>query len=229
MRLATICARGGSKGLPGKNTKLLLGEPLITWSIIQAKQSGLFEYIAVSSDDKLAISLAWAAGANFFIDRPKELATDEIGKLPAIIHTVESVENQINLKFDTIVDLDVTSPLRTAEDIVAAVRLQEETNCTNVITGTPARHSPYFNLVELKDNIAQLSKPSFFERRQDSPECFDMNASIYVWNRDKFMIDPKLFYPDTRLYVMPRERSVDIDDQLDFDIVEMIAKRRCLN
>lgn len=229
MRICTICARGGSKGLPSKNTKFLLGEPLISWSISQAKQTGLFDYIAVSSDSKEIIGTGWTAGANFFIDRPKELATDEIGKIPVIVHAVESVEREINLKFDTIVDLDVTSPLRIPEDIIEAVRMQEDSKCSNVITGTPAHRSPAFNMVQVRNNVAELVIQSSVVRRQDSPEYFDLNASIYVWNRDKFMDDPKLFYTDTKLYIMPPERSVDVDSQLDFDIVEMILKKRMLN
>lgn len=229
MRIATICARGGSKGLPDKNLKSLLGEPLLAWSIAQAKQSGLFDSIAVSSDSDKILDIALRYGADYVIDRPHNLATDESGKLPVIIHAVEFVEEVLTVRFDTIVDLDVTSPLRAPEDIIAAVRLQEETGCSNVITGSPAHRSPYFNLVEVKNGIAKLSKESRVLRRQDSPKCFDMNASIYVWNRNRFMETPNLFYPDTRFYEMPPERSVDIDTQLDFDIVEMIMRRRCLN
>lgn len=226
MRLATICARGGSKGLPGKNIKPLLGEPLITWSIMHAKQSGLFDYIAVSSDSDAILEVCHGV---IPIRRPAHLATDSCGKLAVIEDAVAMVESLLGFQFDTIVDLDVTSPLRIAADIIAAVDLQKQTGCSNVITGTPAHRSPYFNLVEVKDGIAALSKPSTIERRQDSPECFDMNASVYIWNRDKFMDDPKLFYDDTQLYIMPRERSVDIDDQLDFDVCEMIMRRRCLH
>jgi CMP-N,N'-diacetyllegionaminic acid synthase len=228
MRIATICARGGSKGLPGKNTKTLLGEPLIAWSIAQAKSSGLFDCIVVSSDSAEIIEVADKYGAHLAVKRPARLASDESGKLPAIIHAVELVEEHEG-EYDTIVDLDVTSPLRTPQDIIAAVRLQEESGCTNVITGTPAHRSPYFNLVEIKAGVAALSKPSSVQRRQDSPLCYDMNASIYVWNRNKFIADPKLFYPDTKLYSMPKERSIDIDDQLDFEVVEMIMRRRSLN
>src|SRR5262249_59843733 len=124
-------------------------------------------------------------------------------------HAVRVVEERRRKEYATCVDLDATSPLRLPEDIVACVTLLEQTGCTNVITGTPAYRSPYFNLVERDaKGIVRLSKslPQRVLRRQDSPECFDMNASVYAWRRDSLLADPRIFYHDTRLYVMPRER-----------------------
>lgn len=230
MILCTICARGGSKGLPGKNLMPLLGEPLIAWSVMQALQAGIFDAIAVSSDDEGILWAAQRAGAHFFIVRPPELASDNASKLPAITHAVHFVENLTRREFDIVVDLDVTSPLRTPEDIIATVKMLEESKCTNVITGTPAHRSPYFNMVEVHDGRAILSKPLLdIVRRQDCPPCFDMNASIYVWDARKFLADPHLFYPDTQLYIMPKERSWDIDDAMDFRIVEMLMRERALH
>lgn len=228
MKLCTICARGGSKGVPGKNLRPLLGEPLILWSITQARQANIFDYIVVSSDSQEILELT-TDYADIVIRRPKELATDESSKIPAITHAVDYCEGVLNEHCDVVVDLDVTSPLRLPEDIIAAVRIQEETECTNVVTGTPAHRSPMFNMVKLKGEVASLVMPSTISRRQDSPLFFDMNASVYVWDRDKFMADPKLFYDDTHFYAMPPERSIDIDSQLDFEIVEMVMRRRCLN
>lgn len=228
-RLCTICARGGSKGVPGKNIRPLAGRPLIAHSIAQAKASGLFAVVAVSSDAAAILDAARAAGADLLIERPPELASDTAGKLPAIRHCVEQAEHRSGQHFDTLVDLDATSPLRAPEDIAGAVALLEETGVASVITGSPARRSPYFNLVELRpDGSVGLSKPPPAEvlRRQDAPACFDMNASIYVWRRDTFLAEPKVFYPDTRLYVMPEERSHDIDSELDFLFVELLMRRR---
>ena len=110
---------------------------------------------------------------------------------------------------------------------MGAVTLQQNTGAKSVITGAPAHRSPYFNLVETDaQGIVHLSKPSAVLRRQDSPACYDMNASIYVWQRDALLADPKVFYDDTRLFERPRERSVDIDAELDFAIVELILTRR---
>lgn len=232
IRLCTICARGGSKGLPGKNTKLLVGKPLIAYSIKQARESGLFQYLAVSSDSEEILEIAKANGVDILVKRPDELATDTAAKLPVIRHCVSEVEHIAARKFDTIVDLDATSPLRLPIDIVNAVQMLESSGASNLITGMPARRSPYFNLVEIDENqIVHLSKPlkKQIVRRQDAPLTYDMNASIYVWQRNALYNSETLFNNDTRLYEMPEWRSIDIDSELDFMLVELILKKRILN
>ena len=229
-RLCTICARGGSKGVKGKNTRMLLGKPLIAYSIQQAKGSGLFEAVAISSDSEEILAVAKECGADILIKRPDELATDQAAKLPAIRHCVAEAELRLGHQVDVVVDLDATSPLRSVEDIKQAVALLEESGAGNVITGMPARRSPYFNMVELnKDGIAVLSKPlnTAIVRRQDAPKCYDMNASIYVWTRQSLVHGEKLFNNDTKLFVMPEERSIDIDSELDFKFVELLMSARC--
>lgn len=224
-RLCTICARGGSKGVPGKNIRPLAGKPLIAHSIDQAKATGLFALVAVSSDapDILATATAW--GADLVIPRPPEMATDTAGKLPAIRHAMLEVERLQGETYDILVDLDATSPLRLPEDIVAAVALLEESGANNVVTAAPAHRSPYFNLVELDEReVVRLSKPlpQKILRRQDAPRCFDMNASIYVWRREPFLTTPFVFDDTTRLYEMPRTRSLDIDEEMDFALVAVM-------
>lgn len=227
--LCTICARRGSKGLVGKNIRPLMGTPLIAHSINQAKKTGIFDIIAVSSDDPDILHIAKEYGADIVIDRPSELATDIAAKVPVINHTVLEVEKITSSKYDVIVDIDATSPLRKSEDIIACVNLLNNKKSSNVITGCTSHRSPYFNMVE-RDNFGntQLVKNlnKNIVRRQDAPLCYDMNASVYVWDREKFEKEPKLFYPDTQLYVMPKERSWDIDSELDFLIVEMIMKSK---
>jgi CMP-N,N'-diacetyllegionaminic acid synthase len=228
-RLCTICARAGSKGVRNKNIRDLLGKPLIAYSILQARESKLFDFIAVSSDSKEILATAKRFGADFLIERPAELATDEAPKLPVIQHCVLETEKIAGKVFSVIVDLDATSPLRSTDDIRGAVKLLEDGAVSNVITGTPARRSPYFNLVELDENgVVVLSKtlPKSVARRQDAPKCFDMNASIYVWKRDALFENAVLFKCDTLLYVMPQERSVDIDSEMDFQIVELLMKEK---
>lgn len=127
-----------------------------------------------------------------------------------------------------IIDLDATAPLRNPEDIVGALELLIATNADNVITGTPAHRSPYFNLVETNDQgIVHLSKlpQDAVNRRQDSPKCYDMNASIYVWRRAALLENDGLFTSNTRLFVMPRERSIDIDSAADFEVVEWMMTK----
>lgn len=231
MRLCSICARGGSKGVKNKNIRELLGKPLIAYSIEQAKESGLFQAVAVSSDSSEILSIAGKCGADHLIKRPDELATDNAAKLPAIRHCVAEAERLCGITFETVVDLDATSPLRLADDITASVQLLEERNVSNVITGAPARRSPYFNLVELDENgVARLSKKLEVPivRRQDAPKCFDMNASVYVWRRDVLFESSTVFNCDTLLYEMPEERSIDIDSELDFRFVEFIMRNSIL-
>lgn len=228
--LCTICARGGSKGVPNKNLRPLLGKPLIGYSVERARECGLFDSIAVSSDSEAILAAASDAGADQLVRRPTEMATDTAAKLPVIRHCARTVEDVTGKVFDLFVDLDATSPLRSIEDIAGAVTLLRESGAENVITGMPARRSPYFNLVELNaEGIAMLSKPLLkaVTSRQASPPCFDMNASIYVWRRDALLDGPDtIFLPTTRLFVMPEERSIDIDSELDFALVEFLAQRQ---
>ena len=228
-RLCSICARGGSKGVKNKNIRNLAGKPLIAYSIEQAKASGLFEYVAVSSDSPQILEVARQFGVDFLIERPAELATDRAAKIPVIRHCFEQVEKLTGETFEVLVDLDATSPLRSVDDIRAAVALLETRNVSNVITGTPARRSPYFNLVEADANgVVGLAKKleKAIERRQDAPQCYDMNASIYVWRRDVLLQSDVLFQSDTLLHEMPEERSVDIDSELDFEWVEYLMTKK---
>lgn len=226
LRVCTICARGGSQGVPGKNIRDLLGKPLIAYTIEQAQASGIFSSIVVSSDDKKILDVAEKWNVDLLVDRPEALATSESAKLPAIQHAVKQAEEHTNTSFDTVVDLDATSPIRTTEDIRAAVNLAETTDAPNVITGVPARRSPYFNLVEKKpDGTVQLAKSpdESIVRRQDVPPCYDMNASIYVWKRSSlFAEDTHPVQNGTKLYEMEEHQAFDIDSEIDFMIVETI-------
>lgn len=228
-RICTICARGGSKGVKNKNIREIAGKPLIAHTIKQAQESHLFDVIAVSSDSLEILDFGRKYGVDLLIERPAELATDTAAKIPVIQHCVLEAERDAGKQFDVMVDLDATSPLRLVEDIRGAVTLLETTGVANVITGTPASRSPYFNLVELdKDGVVRLSKSADppLVRRQDSPECFDMNASIYGWRRSAFLESHTVFNADTKLFVMPKERSIDIDDEIDFEFVELLMMKR---
>jgi N-acylneuraminate cytidylyltransferase/CMP-N,N'-diacetyllegionaminic acid synthase len=209
---------------------MLAGKPLLSYSIEQAKLSGIFDEIAVSSDSDELLEAARSAGATVLIKRPIELAQDTSAKLPAIRHCVESTENQLSKKFEILVDLDATSPLREVEDIINCVNLiQSDSSIENIITATPARRSPYFNLVELDEHgcVSVSKKPAgTITRRQDAPKCFDMNASIYVWRRSTLFNHDSIFLPTTRLYEMPEDRSIDIDSELDFEIVSMLMQKK---
>jgi CMP-N,N'-diacetyllegionaminic acid synthase len=227
LRICTICARGGSKGVPNKNIRPLLGKPLIVHSIEQARASGLFATLAVSSDSDEILEASRRAGVEHLVKRPDAMASDSAAKLPAIQHCVRTVEEKTGQRFETMVDLDATAPLRVLEDIAGAVALQEAGGCSNVITGCLAHRSPYFNLVEAAPTgFVRLSKPGTgIVRRQDSPACYDCNASIYVWPRATFFTSDGVLMPETKLFEMPRERSLDIDSELDFELVEFLMRR----
>lgn len=227
--VCTICARCGSKGVAGKNIRVVAGKPLLAHTIGQALACALFDQVAFSSDSKAYLDVARQAGATMLVTRPPELASDSAGKIPAIRHCVTQIEAVTGRQVDIIVDLDCTSPLRLPADIEASLALLRDGNLGNVITGSVARRSPYFNLVERKPDgsIGLVKKPKrALLRRQDAPQCFDMNASIYVWRRAALMDRDGLFHADTDIYVMPEERSIDIDSELDFDIVSMLLERR---
>ena len=228
-RLCTICARGGSKGVKGKNLRMLAGKPLLAHSIEQARASGLFDAIAVSSDSSAILTVAEQCHVDYLVQRPADLATDQAAKLPVIKHCVAEAQRLSGRVYQTLVDLDATSPLRIPQDIRNAVELLERSGAGNVLTAMPARRSPYFNLVELSPTgTVELSKRlgTPVVRRQDAPQCFDMNASIYAWTRERLFSSDTLFNSDTRLYVMPEERSIDIDSELDFQLVELLFAQR---
>lgn len=229
-RLAVICARGGSKGIKNKNIRDLAGKPLLAHTVEQALDSGVFDWVAVSSDSHQILAVGTAAGADFAIERPDRLANDSAAKVPAIRHCALEVERLTGTAIDTIVDLDATAPLRSLDDIKGAVAKLEQSTAGNLVTGMPSRRSPYFNLVEEQsDGTVRLSKPleKPIMRRQDSPRCYDLNASIFCWRRAA-LIDggDSALAQDTILFEMPEERSIDIDTETDFAFVEFMLSRK---
>ncbi|MCT7646446.1 acylneuraminate cytidylyltransferase family protein [Aliarcobacter butzleri] len=227
--LCTICARGGSKGVKNKNIKELNGKPLIAYTIEQAKASGLFEHIVISTDSDDIANIAKQYGAEVFFKRSSEMASDTAGKLDVIKDAFEKSEKYYNKTFDYLIDLDATAPLRIVEDIINSFKQFKENDNDNLITAMPSRRSPYFNLVEQdKDGKVYLSKKldNSIVRRQDAPKSYDMNASIYIWKRDIILNENSLFLEKTGLYVMPEERSIDIDNELDFKFVEFLMKEK---
>jgi CMP-N,N'-diacetyllegionaminic acid synthase len=227
--LCSICARGGSKGVPQKNLRLINGKPLIAHSIEQALKSKLFEHISVSSDSLEILKAAKDYGADIIIERPEELATDTAAKLPVIQHCFLESEKRTGKKFNFAVDLDCTSPLRSISDIQESLKLfQNSPEASNLITGAIARRSPYFNLVQKNadGNIELAANLNHVVRRQDAPICYDMNASIYIWSRQSLLASEKVIQKQTILFEMPEERSLDIDSELDFKVVTYLLERK---
>ncbi len=227
--LCTICARGGSKGVKNKNIKPLLEKPLIAYTIEQALESGLFEHIVVSTDSDAIATISQEYGAEIFFKRSEAMASDRAGKLDVIRDAFVRSEAHYDTQFDYLVDLDATAPLRIVEDIVNALKQFIQNNNDNLITAMPSRRSPYFNLVEVdKKGKVSLSKKldESIVRRQDTPKSYDMNASIYIWKRNIILNENSLFLENTGLYVMPEERSIDIDTELDYKFVEFLMKEK---
>lgn len=227
--LCTICARGGSKGVKNKNIKLLDGKPLIAYTIEQAAQSGLFEHIVISTDSDAIAQSAQEYGAEVFFKRSAEMASDTAGKLDVIRDAFKRSEEYYGCTFDTLIDLDATAPLRSVQDIVDSYGQFLRDDNDNLITAMPSRRSPYFNLVEVdaSGKVALSKKLSDgVVRRQDAPKSYDMNASIYIWKRNIILNENTLFLEKTGLYVMPEERSIDIDTELDFEFVEFLMRKK---
>ena len=222
--IASICARGGSAGVPGKNIRLLHGKPLIAHSIEQAYAVKGIDAVYVSTDSSEIAEVARQYGARVPFLRPAELATSNAAKVPVIQHLCQWVEENED-SFDRIVDLDPTSPLRTVDDIETCLSLLDaETDA--VITAFESEKNPYFNMIERKadGNIGLVCQPQgAVVARQQAPHVYSMNASIYVWHRHTLTMG--LWNGKLKLHVMPRERSIDIDSPLDFKIVEMLMKQ----
>lgn len=223
--VATICARGGSVGVPGKNIRPLLGKPLISYTIEQALECEHIDGVYVSTDSPLIAEIAAQAGARVPFLRPAELATAAAPKLPVIRHLVDAIEKAEGPVL-RIVDLDPTSPLRDVSDIRACLELLDD-DTDVIITGYESDKNPYFNMVEARgDGTVALVKPPVEEiaGRQTAPRVFAMNASIYVWHRHT--LTDRLWAGRAKLHVMPRERSVDIDSEIDFKLVELLMREK---
>lgn len=223
--LCVIPARGGSKGLPGKNIKQLAGKPLIAYTIEQAKGSKYIDRVIVSTEDEQIAEAAGEFSAEVPFKRPKELAEDNSSMMDVLLHAVQWMEEEAKFKFDILVLLHVTTPLRNTDDIDKCIELLVDEKADNVFSVADAYRNPYFNMVEVSAaNEVKLVKEGHFTTRQSAPKVFDMNASIYVWWKDTFKTQKGLFLKKTRIYPMPRERSVDIDEPLDFRIAEMLLQ-----
>jgi len=224
--IATICARGGSKGLPRKNVRLFAGVPLIAHTIRQALACPAINGVYVSTDDDEIAAVALQYGARIPYRRPAELASDNAAKIPAIEHLVQHLEAQ-GQRIGTVVDLQPTSPLRSQSDLLTALSLAPQAEL--VVSVTEPSHNPYYSLVELQaDGSLRLSKVASHVRRQDAPAVWGLNGAIYVWQRAALARAAQQGFWSVTMVpsVMPRHRSVDIDDSLDFDMAEWLFQRQ---
>ena len=225
--LCTICARSGSKGVPNKNIKKIAGKPLIQHTIEQAKKSKVFSDIIVSSDCKKILKIAEKLGVHT-LKRTYQLSKDFVGKVDVIRDAAIKAQKMLDKKFDNVIDLDVTSPLRQVSDIHNSFKKFQNGNYQNLITGCVARKNPYFNMIEIKKNVLSISKRTNKKiySRQKSPQVFEMNASIYIWKNKALLNKSNLVTSKTAFYEMPEERSIDIDTMLDWKIVSFLMEKK---
>lgn len=221
--VCVIPARGGSKGLPGKNIKMFCGKPLIAHTIEQAKQSRYIDRAIVSTEDEEITRISLEHGAEVPFIRPIELAGDSVATLDVLLHAINWFENEDQYLFDILVLLHVTTPLRSVEDIDKSITLLVEEKADNIFSVAEAHRNPYFNMVEIKKNgYVALVKKGNYTTRQESPLVYDMNSSIYAWWKELLKEKKNIFLEKSIIYIMPKERSIDIDDDLDFRIAEYL-------
>lgn len=223
-----IGARGGSKGVPGKNTIPVLGKPLIAWSIEQALQCPLISKVIVSTDSNLIAKVALDHGAEVPFIRPGNLADDKAGKWEVWKHGLLEMEKIYGNKVDLIVDLDCTSPLRDVEDITAAIKQFEKSSVDAIFSICAARKNPYFNMVEYRNDKLEICKKTKkrLVRRQDAPKVYEHVASIYVLDPDFIKTGTGLLSGKARGYEIDPLKSFDVDSPLDLEIVEFLMKRK---
>lgn len=223
-KTAFIYARGGSKGIPGKNIKNFSGKPLIAWSIEQALSVPQIDRVIVSTDSEEIASVAQHYGATVPFLRPAELAKDETPEWLAWQHALNFLLQHEGSIPENMISVPATAPLRFASDIDSCIKIFDESNYDCVVTVTESSRSPYFNMLKINNKnlelvINQNLKPV---RRQDAPIVYDMTTICYVINSRFILDNTSLFDGRIGAHVVPRERSIDIDTVLDFEIAEFI-------
>ncbi|HAS6234561.1 TPA: acylneuraminate cytidylyltransferase family protein [Vibrio vulnificus] len=222
---AFIFARGGSKGLPRKNIKLLAGKPLLQYSIDTALATPSIEHVFVSTDDTEIADVARASGA-IVIERPAELASDTSPEWLSWRHAIEWVHARYG-EFDGFISLPATSPLRSIDDVEGAINKLFTTEADICISVTPASRSPFFNMVKQTETgmVELVNKPQGeVARRQDVPAVFDITTVVYATTPHFVLNHYGIFSGKVTSIEVPKERAVDIDDIYDFKLAQAILE-----
>lgn len=225
--LAIIPARGGSKGLPRKNIKPLLGKPLIGWSIETALNSALLDYIIVSTDDDEIANTAKSYGVAVPFMRPAELASDNARGIDVVFHAMNWCEQHYDV-FDLVMLLQPTSPLRQTKDIRGSLEIMFQKGTRAVVSVCESEHSPLWMNTITEDLSMNnfLSKEALNANRQTLKTYYRLNGVIYIadWN---YLKETGSFVGEqTCAYIMPQERSIDIDSELDFKFSEFLLTQK---
>lgn len=228
--VALICARGGSKGLPGKNIRPLGGVPLIVWSIRQAKAVPRISRVIVSTDSEEIAAVARDAGAEVPFLRPAELAQDKSPERAVWRHALEYLKATEGAYPEVLIVVPATAPLRLPEDLERCLDEFEQDGADTVITVAEAYRNPYFNMVKTRaDGCVELVIPpaeGAVTRRQDAPEVYDMTTVAYVTHPEFVMQADSIFAGRVRVVQIPAERAVDIDTLMDFRMAECLLQYR---
>lgn len=217
--LAVIPARGGSKGLPRKNIKTMAGKPLISWTIEAAQASAYIDRLVLSSEDEEIIEVAHSFGCEVPFVRPAELAEDESSGIDPILHALEQLPG-----YDVVVVLQPTSPLRTTTDIDECLRFFQAAHAQVCVSMTEADKKPHWMFFLSTDHHLQpvIKQDEIGARRQDLPEVYLPNGALFIASSE-YLLRSKSFYTDQTIgYLMPKERSYEIDDLIDFKICEYL-------
>lgn len=232
--LITICARGGSKGIPRKNLKEINNVPIIGYTINSAKKiSNYFNNadIALSTENPEIKSVAETLGLSTDYSRPLKYATDNAGKIDVIKDILLFQEEKSGKRYDYILDLDVTSPLRSQSDLINSFEIiNSDPECQNLFSVSPSRRNPYFNMIQSKnDGFYELVKKGSFKTRQSAPKVYDMNASFYYYRRQFFDSGYTTAICDKSLiYCMPHI-CFDIDEEIDYEFMSFLIKNNKLD
>ena len=227
--LVLICARAGSKGLPGKNIKTLEGIPLIGWSINTAKALDNVTRIIVSTDSAEIAKIANEYGAETPFLRPNYLAQDNSPEWLVWRHAINYMEEIEAEIINAVIVLPVTAPLRSVVDVNACINLFEMSQCDSIITVSEANRNPYFNMtVNDQHGYTSLVIPPKKRviRRQDAPRVYDMTTVAYVVNANLIKDSDGVFDGKVKSVLVPRERAIDIDNIMDFKIAESLLKHQ---
>ena len=222
--LAIIPARGGSKGLPGKNIKELCGKPLIAWSIKQAKSCSDIDRVVVSTDDNQIALAAEKYGAKAPFVRPVELANDTASTIDVIFHAINWFKEHEDFQAEYILLLQPTSPLRSGKDIDGAIQTLKDKDARAVVSVCETDHHPLWsNILPENGNMKDFLRPEILNKlRQDLPVFYRLNGAIYLAESDYLLAHNGFFGPNTFAYKMPKSRSVDIDSDLDFKLSQLL-------
>lgn len=226
----TICGRGGSKGIPGKNIKMIAGKPLLQYTAQQAiryaAESGADIVLSTDSQEILAVGAACGLDTDYV--RPEYLANDTCGKPDAIKDALAYATKRYDKNYDFVVDLDVTSPIRTLKDIKNCVDLMiQDPNALTAFSVNPAARNPYFNMVQQNaDGYYSVVLGGMYTTRQSAPKVYDMNASIYVYRPEALKSEHPRAVTDRSLVYVMDHICFDLDEPADFDYLTYLVETK---